>query len=100
MAEVIDEHNQKAIEMFLLTADPTGKGSFWIGLTDIFHEGTWIWPSTREEAPYLNWAKGSPTNSGKIEHFAEISNLLDRAWNDCDNECITHKPRAICQFIL
>ena len=37
---------QRAIEMFLRTADPTGLKSFWIGLSDLFHEGHFVWAST------------------------------------------------------
>ena len=36
---IIAEHNHRAIEMFLDTADPIGTGLFWIGLTDLLHEG-------------------------------------------------------------
>ncbi len=97
MAEIIDEHNQKAIEMFLLTADPTGKQLFWIGLTDLFLEGTFIWPSTGEKATYLNWAGLLPDNAGGIEHFAHIaSSLHERKWNDWNND--RAGVYALCQF--
>jgi hypothetical protein len=85
--------------MFLLTADPTGQGSFWIGLTDLFHEGTFIWSSSLENATYLNWAHGRPDNMNKIEHFVEISAAQHgRKWNDCHND---YQGRfALCQFVL
>ena len=71
MAVIIDEHNQKAIEMFLETADPTGTGSFWIGLTDMFHEANFEW-TTREPLTYTNWYEPNPDNWEKNEHFTRI----------------------------
>ena len=35
----MDEHEQKAVEMFLNQTDPTGAKAYWIGLTDLSHEG-------------------------------------------------------------
>ena len=98
MAEIIDEHNQKAIEMFLLAADPTGKGSFWIGLTDLFHEGTFIWPSTGEKATYFNWNDAQPDNAyNKSEHFGLIwPTSVERKWNDYFND--KTGIYALCQF--
>ena len=97
MAEVIDEHNQKAIEMFLLAADPTGQNYFWIGLTDVFHEGTFIWPSTGEKATYFNWKEAQPDNAGKEEHFGHIyPTSLARKWNDYYND--KAGIYALCQF--
>jgi len=98
LAEIIYEHNQKAVEMFLLAADPTGKGSFWIGLTDLFHEGTFIWPSTGEQATYFNWKDGQPDNAGNgIKHFAMIYPAsLERKWNDYYN----YKKNEICSLSI
>jgi hypothetical protein len=99
LAEIPDEHDEKAIEMFLLTADPSGQGSFWIGLTDLFREGEFIWSSTGEIATYLNWAYGRPDNMDKLEHFVEISAAqFGRKWNDCRNDCPGRY--ALCQFSL
>ncbi len=97
MAEIIDEHNQKAIEIFLLAADPTGKHFFWIGLTDLFHEGTFIWSSTGEKATYFNWNKGEPNNRDGIEHFVHAYfTSFGRKWNDVKND--TEGVYALCQF--
>ena len=95
---IIDEHNQKAIELFLDTADPGGNVSFWIGLTDLFEEGNFVW-SNGDKSTYRNWLKGEPTNSGRREHFGHIwtKGTHQRTWNDWANEVAT---MALCQFDL
>jgi hypothetical protein len=106
LAEIIDEHNQKAIEMFLLTADPAGEHFYWIGLTDLFHEGNFIWASTGEKATYLNWRKGEPNNANnRTEHFVHIGPIsFERKWNDILNDCEDMYPFyasfALCQYSL
>ncbi len=101
LAEIIDEHNQKAIEMFLEAVDPSGEYRYWIGLTDIFHEGTFIWATTGEKATYFNWISGQPDNRNNgTEHFVDIvSTPNGREWNDCSNDC-GMSVRGICQFTL
>ncbi len=86
--------------MFLLAADPSGNSYFWIGLTDIFYEGTFIWPSTGEQATYFNWFPGQPDNAGNgIEHFAHIyPTSRERKWNDYFND--KTDIYALCQFSL
>ena len=85
LAEIIDEHEQKAVEMFLKQTDPTGAKAYWIGLTDLSHEGQWMWISSGKIAEYLNWgAGGGPNNINGVEHFAQLLHT-DRVWNDCPN---------------
>ena len=83
--------------MFLETVDPTGTGLFWIGLTDMFHEGNFEW-ITREPITYTNWYKGNPDNWEKIQHFAHIWPASHRRkWDDGSNDS---KLMALCQFNL
>ena len=84
--------------MFLDTADPSGTGWFWIGLTDLFHEGKFVWISG-ESATYTNWDSPQPDNAGKKEHFVHIyPNSASRRWNDNSNN--KTNIFALCQFNL
>ncbi len=105
MAEIMDEHEQKAVELFLNQTDPTGENVFWIGLSDIAHEGKFVWMTSGKPAEYTNWRSGMPDNYDKTEHFGQISNLsYQRKWNDCANFAgvtVCKLPfRGLCQFVL
>merc|ERR1712212_597695 len=41
---------------------------FWIGLTDIFHDGTWVWDNLGKPLDYSNWASGEPNNYNGAQH--------------------------------
>ena len=102
MAEIKNEHDQKSIELFLKAADPTGQKLFWIGMTDLFQEGTWMWEPSHEMPKYFNWANTEPNNSNGIEHFAHLLNATwNYQWNDFPNdETYGKEVFALCQITL
>ncbi len=100
----MDEHEQKAIELFLNQTDPNGQNRFWIGLTDLVHEDHWIWMSSGKVAEYMNW-RWLPNNYNTTEHFAQMLTAAEeRQWNDCPNEngirTCSGLLHGLCQFIL
>lgn len=101
----MDEHEEKAIEVFLSQINPEGNKFFWIGLTDLAQEGVWVWFSTGKQPDYMNWIKGEPNNGGKFEHFGQICDQSrERKWNDCDNDnsisWCQEGSHALCQLNL
>jgi len=76
-----------------------GVNYYWIGLTDIFQEGTFVW-TTGEKLTYTNWYDKEPNNAGKAEHFVTIfdKKVKARKWNDGLNDC--SNSFALCQFSL
>ncbi len=42
--------------------------NYWIGLTDLDVEGTFVWQSNSEEASYTHWYPGEPNNFDGQEH--------------------------------
>ena len=55
LAEIMNEDEQGDVEIFLNQTDSTGVNGYWIGLTDLSHEGHWMWISSGKAAEYLNW---------------------------------------------
>jgi hypothetical protein len=98
----MDEHEQKAIELFLSQADPNGENYFWIGLSDIAHEGKFVWMTSGKPAEFTNWGTEEPNNSKLKEHFGRIlNNKGQRKWNDDSNIHSYSVPyHGLCQFLL
>lgn len=56
---------------------------YWIGLTDQFTEGNYVWV-TGEPVVYTNWNSGEPNNQGN-EDFVHTNYLNAYNWNDEDS---------------
>merc|ERR1712130_1024790 len=57
---------------------------FWIGLTDIFHDGTWVWDNLGKPLNFSNWASGEPNNYNGAQHC-----VVMKVWgsvSDGDND--------------
>ena len=73
---ILDEIRRRGWEMDL---------GFWIGLTDIFHDGTWVWDHLGRPLDFSKWAPGEPNNLNGLQHCAAIDRT---GWTDvsCDSE--------------
>ena len=62
---------------------------FWIGLTDIFHDGTWVWDNLGKPLDFSNWASGEPNNWHGIQHCAVMKLAGESGkWDDIGCEAI------------
>ena len=72
---------------------------FWIGLTDIFHDGTWVWDHLGKPLAFSAWAPGEPNNWGGLQHCAaiKVSEYGARrmgAWDDVGCEVVEISYRS------
>ena len=96
LAEIQDEYEQREVELFLEQNAATGAQGYWIGLTDISHEGHWTWISSGKVAEYQNWHRGEPYNFNGKEHFAHLRTSYE--WNDCPNTGGHPNQVTICDY--
>lgn len=62
--------------------DSIQSGSFWIGMSDLAQEGTWLWVTGASvDAGYTNWRSGNPNNEGGNQNCGEMD-PSGGTWND------------------
>ena len=80
----------------------------WIGLNDVFHDGTWVWDHSGRPLDFSNWAPGEPDNKRGAEHcgvsftnphptHAWIGLPRVRKWSDVSCEERGDHYGAICE---
>merc|ERR1712013_873081 len=75
----------------------TGVGSWWIGLTDMSHEGRWMWSHSSTDSTYTDWLPGHPsTEPHNTDDCVSISMFDNLLWRNAPcYKNITAAP--ICQ---
>ncbi|XP_061174193.1 C-type lectin lectoxin-Lio1-like isoform X4 [Saccostrea echinata] len=71
------------------------KVPYWIDLTDVGKEGTWMTFSSGKGPTFTAWAKGQPDNSGGKQHCA-YNNWTGRS--DWDDGGCTYKTQVMCEL--
>ena len=72
MLEIVSEEEQQFIDIFM--ASDTATGSYWLNLSDMGNEGTWVWQNSFVEPSYTNWYLENPhtdieSNCAQIKHY-------------------------------
>ena len=86
LVEIDSEEEQDAIRFEIQDRGWDGHShyGFWIGLTDIFHDGTWVWDNLGKPLDYSNWASGEPNNYNGAQHCVamKVWGAVDDGAND------------------
>jgi len=69
--------------------------SWWLGLTDWAHEGTWVWIHSREESTVFNWAQATDQTIANHQDCARMRREDGFKWSDTD--CVFTKAAPICE---
>merc|ERR1719209_1618727 len=91
LVEVDSQEEQDAIlrEIASRGWDGDTHFGFWIGLTDIFHDGTWVWDNLGKPLDFSYWAPGEPNNWGGVQHCAAIKLWGENGkWDDVGCEAV------------
>merc|ERR1711971_1173152 len=91
LVEVDSQEEQDAIlrEIASRGWDGDTHFGFWIGLTDIFHDGTWVWDNLGKPLDFSNWAPGEPNNYRGLQHCAAIKLRWENGkWDDVSCEAV------------
>ena len=84
----------------MMSSVARSKRSFWMGLTDLTEEGTWVWDVSNRQANagFVSWAPGQPDDYYEGEDCAQILSI-DGGWNPglwSDVSC-SHRIYALCE---
>ena len=90
-----DEQNALMHEIAARGWDSETHFGFWIGLTDIFHDGTWVWDNLGRPLDFSHWARGEPNNWNGLQHCAAINMVwADGRWDDVGCEAVKIEHRS------
>ncbi|XP_025097816.1 perlucin-like protein isoform X1 [Pomacea canaliculata] len=56
--------------------------SMWLGGTDVFSEGFWIWAGSKQPLGFVDWHTGEPSNSRPGEDCLMLYKSVNYQWND------------------
>ncbi|XP_078091873.1 C-type lection lectoxin-Enh3-like [Mustelus asterias] len=68
----------------------------WIGLSDIYKEGTFLW-TDGSQTDFTKWNQGQPDNHHSNEDCAHLGNGQQKLWNDLP---CNYKLSFICSYKL
>jgi len=104
LAEIKSKDQEDSLDEFL-----NDGVYYWLGLTDLAHEGTFKWEEGHDEADYTNWWPGQPNNYDETEDCVvkslqsyESATIDAIGWDDypCDEETIHEfSIYALCMYI-
>jgi len=95
LAEILDVQEEILLDTFLIEGI-----SYWLGLSDLAHPGTWRWQESHQVPGYTNWAPGEPNSD--LHHCVWKTYVPNHSgWLDNDCSWTSHEvygqAHALCQ---
>ena len=84
---------QSAAENDLLVTASAGN-EVWIGGTDAFSEGTWVWSPSNTPLSYTNWHSGNPDNRDGHQDCLMLNYGNPGEWDD---RICTGERKYVCE---
>ena len=99
MADITSAEEETLLNTFLM--DGT---AYWLGLTDLAHEGTFRWQESHQEAEYTNWYPGGPNDGEEYDCVWKNLGNIYPGWHDVICTWTSHETfgqiHALCEADL
>jgi len=96
LAEPISEDTSNLLTSIAsIETDVLGVPAWWLGLSDLAHEGRWIWQHSLDDVGYTNWAPDSPIVNDVERNCVRMVAESDLMW--VDESCTGTVASPICQ---
>ena len=99
LVEVNSEEEQNTIRNNITARGWDGHThfGFWIGLTDIFHDETWVWDNLGKPLTFPTWRAQQLQRSSTMCYHEGVGTWDDRIWDDIS--CETMKTGNLVQIV-
>ncbi len=101
MVQIKDLTGAKTVQTYLNNVADKAKGNwFWIGLTDVQSEGSFVWTLSQTNLTWSYWYPGEP-NGRTVENCVVATHFTDRTWFDVQcswSKFLYWNLIALCQF--
>ncbi|KAJ7377759.1 chromatin-modulating protein mrc1 [Desmophyllum pertusum] len=103
LTKIDNASEQRFIELFLYITGLLHHAYVWIGLSDIEHEGTFVWEVDNSTVKFSKWEPGQPNNYNDVQHCVGIGakGYFEISCYQCSSnisfaDCAKNQTRVSC----
>lgn len=97
LVEIETESENTFLKTHLQAIGTPHNSSYWIGLSDIIQEGTYVWQTTQQRPDFADWGSDEPNDLHHNEDCIELYQMKNFHWNDAP---CSVKSKFICEITL